>query len=167
MKLKSITDKLLRGDFLSLLNLTEKGKLHPAEVAKVLNSLPADSLYNAFTELSFESQVDVFSYLDPLAQKRLVEKLPKENAQQILNSISSDDRLSLFSILNPIELAQYLEYLNEENRKTTLDFLGFPKQSIARLINTDFATINKGMTLGEAVDHLRKSHPDTEVANYI
>ncbi|MES1217321.1 MAG: magnesium transporter, partial [Bacteroidota bacterium] len=44
---------------------------------------------------------------------------------------------------------------------------GYPDQSVARIINTDFAAINKDMTIGEANEHLRKYQKDTEAANVI
>src|SRR4051794_31752935 len=167
MKLSKITGNLLKGDFSALFEQKDKGRLHPVEMANVLNSLPGEALLPSFTGLSYESQVEVFPYLDPLVQKKLVTDLPKENASQILNTISSDDRVSFFSTLNHVEIGDFLDLLEEENRKATLDMLGFSKQSVARLINTEYATLKKDMTIGEAMEYLRKHQPDTETANVV
>jgi Mg2+ transporter (mgtE) len=167
MKLKTITGNLLKGDFSALFETKDKGNLHPVEVAHVLNSLPADTLVQSFVSFSYESQVEIFPYLDPLAQKRLIAELSKDNASQILNEISSDDRVSFYSTLNHLEIADYLALLTEENRKATLDMLGFSKQSVARLVNTEYATLKKDMTISEAMEYLRKHQPDTETANVV
>ncbi|HEU0065409.1 MAG TPA: magnesium transporter [Flavisolibacter sp.] len=167
MKLSKITGNLLKGDFSALFEQKDKGRLHPVEMAHVLNSLPGEALLPSFTGLSYETQVEVFPYLDPLVQKKLVTDLPKENASEILNTISSDDRVSFFSALNHLEIGDYLDLLQEENRKATLDMLGFSKQSVARLINTEYATLKKDMTIGEALEYLRKHQPDTETANVV
>ena len=167
MKLKTITGNLLKGDFSALFETKEKGNLHPVEVAHVLNSLPAETLVQSFISFSYESQVEIFPYLDPLAQKRLIAELPKDNASQILNEISSDDRVSFYSSLNHLEIADYLTLLTEANRKSTLDMLGFSKQSVARLINTEYATLKKDMTIAAALEYLRKHQPDTETANVV
>ena len=132
-------------------------RLHPVEVAQVLNHLPADSTLNVFVSFSYESQLQIFPHLDYLVQKKLISTLPQENASEILNAISLDDRVSLFSTLKDLERTQYLEYLDEDNKKSTLDILGYPKQSVARLINTDFATLKKDMSLAEAIEYLRKN----------
>ena len=167
MKLKTITGSLLKGDFSALFETKEKGNLHPVEVAHVLNSLPAETLVQSFVSFSYESQVEIFPYLDPLAQKRLIAELTNENASEILNAISSDDRVSFYSSLNHLEIADYLALLTEEHRKATLDMLGFSKQSVARLVNTEYATLKKDMTIAEALEYLRKHQPDTETANVV
>jgi magnesium transporter len=45
--------------------------------------------------------------------------------------------------------------------------LGYPKKCVARLMNTDFATISPNITVAEASEHLRENHKDTEAANVI
>ena len=45
--------------------------------------------------------------------------------------------------------------------------LGFPRKSVARLVNTDFAAITADMTIAEATEHLRKNHRDSDTANVI
>src|SRR5258706_1764901 len=45
--------------------------------------------------------------------------------------------------------------------------LGYSKESVARLVNTDFASINQDMTIEKAAEHLRKNHVDSETANVI
>lgn len=66
-----------------------------------------------------------------------------------------------------LERALFLNYLSEKNKKETQDILGYAKNSVARLIDTNYATISKDMTIGEAAEHLRKFHKDTEAANVI
>ena len=82
-------------------------------------------------------------------------------------NLSSDDRLAFFSSLNDAESSYFLEYLNQTNKDTTHDLLDYPDNSVARLIDTDFATINKEMTIAEACEHMRKYHKDTEASNDI
>lgn len=167
MKLKTITQKLLKGDFTSLFKNHDKTQLHPAEVAQVLNSLPFESVAIGFNSFTYENQLHIFPYLDQRTQKKLIEQMPPSNASTLLNDISLDDRVSFYSTLRQSELAEFLNFLDEKNKKGTLDILGFPKQSVARLINTDFATLKKNMTIAEANEHLRKYQPDTETANVI
>ena len=57
--------------------------------------------------------------------------------------------------------------LDEKNRNIIHSILGYPDDSVARLINTEFATIEAETTIAEASEHLRKFHRDTEAANVI
>ena len=166
-RLKDITKKLLKGDIRSLFESGGKNHLHPVEVAQVLNNLPADSVTPAFVSFTYEGQVDIFPYLDLLVQKKLIESLPKENAARLLNAVSLDDRVSFFSGIPHLEMGDFLDFLDEKHKKETLDILGFPKQSVARLINTGYATLKKEMTIAEANEYLSQHQPDTDTANVI
>ena len=89
------------------------------------------------------------------------------NKVNILNELSSDDRIAFYSSLKGVERSTCLELLNEKNKDAVHDILGYPENSVARLINTQFATINTDITIGQASEHLRKNHKDTETANVI
>lgn len=167
MNFKEITQKLLRGDIFSLFESTEKSHLQPVEVAQVLNHLPSESVANAFTSLSFKNQVEIFPFLDRMVQKKLMEDLPKENVSELLNSISLDDRVSFLSSIPHHEIGEYLELLQDDKKKSTLDILGFPKESVARLINTEYATLKREMSIAQANEHLRLNQPDSDTANVV
>jgi magnesium transporter len=168
MTLKELTNKLLKGDFTGLLGLNrDKNNVHPAEIAKVLTSIPFEATFQTFQSFPVKNQVRIFPYLDTLTQKKIIRQIGRDRASQILNELSSDDRLAFYSSLKGVELSNFIEVLNESNKDATHDLLGYPDNSVARLINTDFATIEKGMTIAEANEHLRKYHKDTEAANDI
>src|SRR6266536_1067613 len=167
MKLKTLTRNLLKGDIMALFKNTDKRQLHPVEVAQVFNSLPPDSISIAFKSFSYDNQLQVFPYLDPSIQKRLILDMPGANASTLLNAISLDDRVSFYATLKDTEIGEFLEFLDEDNKKATLDILGLPKQSVARLINNKFATLKKEMTVAEASEYLRLNQPDTETANVV
>ncbi|MES1222882.1 MAG: CBS domain-containing protein, partial [Bacteroidota bacterium] len=165
---KKIREKLLAGDFSGLFRTsTEKVNIHPSEVANLFISIPSDKAIDAFRAFQQEQQVAVLPYLDIQLQKKIIRSLPKEKASAILNKLSSDDRAIFYSSLKGIELSTLLDYLDHKNRSVLHSTLGYPDQSVARIINTDFAAINKDLTIGEANEHLRKYQKDTEAANVI
>ena len=158
----------MKGDFSSLLGFSNSNKnVHPAEVAKMLGAVPTESALDGFRSLPTATQTKVFPHLDTLLQKRIIKTLAKTRASFILNELSSDDRITFYSSLKGIERSTYLELLNGKNRDAVHDILGYPENSVARLINTDFATIDTEITIEQANEHLRKNHKDTEAANVI
>jgi len=168
MNFKSIRDKILKGDFTHLLHLgSNKNYMHPAVVAKMLSSLPADTAVQSFSSLSEKFQVEIFPYVVFEIQKKIIHSIPKNKASFILNDLSSDDRFEFFSLLHGIEQTSLLELLSEKKRNETFSYIGFPKKSIARGIDTNFATIKAQMTIAEANEYLRNNHKDTEAANVI
>ncbi len=168
MNLKELRHNILKGDVSGLLGLDKnKNYIHPAEAAKLLASLPQEIIPGAFTAFPEKNQVRVFSYLDFHIQKQVIRSLPKDKASLILNGLSSDDRLNFYAHLRGVELSSFLDDLDEKNRKATHDMLGYPANSVARIINTDFAEISRDMSIGEAQEHLRKYHKDSEAANVV
>jgi magnesium transporter len=168
MNLKEISKKIVSGDFSSLLSFGLGNKnVHPSEIAKMLTSVPTDTALKAFQSLPAHSQTKAFPYLDVLLQKKIINVATKARAASILNDLSSDDRIAFYSSLKGMERSVHLELLNEKNRDAVHTILGYPENSVARLINTDFATIEKEITIEKAIEHLRKNHKDTEAANVI
>ncbi|CAN5381996.1 magnesium transporter [soil metagenome] len=167
MKLKEITDKLLSGDIRSLINPDAQTDIHPSDVADILDKLPVNSAVKSFSSFPEKKKAALFAYLDNYLQQKIILDIAKDQAAYVLNHLSSTDRYSFFISLNAIDRAKFLEYLDEKNRKDTQGMLGYPRQSVARLVNTDFASITAEMTIAEANEHLRKHHKDSDTANVI
>ena len=157
----------MSGDFTSFLHLNSGHTIHPSEVAKLFNKLPLDVAIGAFNSFPVKKQLVVFAYLDILLQKKVLRSLNKERATYLLNKLSSDDRLMLINSYKGLERSHVLELLEDTQKKSTQDMLGYPKESVARLVNTEFATISKDMTVSQANEYLRNNHRDSETANVI
>lgn len=168
IKLKDIRKRIRSGDF-NIFSYFDKdrSKVHPAELANVIDSLPVDIALKPFVELPYNTQVKVFPYLEVPVQHKIIASLSQQRASYILNGLSSDDRMNFFTGLKALERGKYIHYLDDKNKDATQDFLGYPDNSVARLIDTDFATISKNMTIAEASAHLREFHKDTDAANVI
>ena len=168
MNLKEISKKLIKGDFSSLLGFVNSNRnVHPTEVANMLGSVPTNAALKGFRSLPTATQAKVFPYLDILLQQKIAKTITRARAAFILNELSSDDRIAFYSTLKGIERSTYLELLNKKNRDAVHDILGYPENSVARLINTEFATITTELTIAGANTHLRQNHKDTEAANVI
>jgi magnesium transporter len=169
LSLKEIRKHLFKGDLTVLFRLFGKDErtIQPSEVAQIFMNLPAASAVKAFQAFPEKNRISVFPYLDDLVQKQIIRDFPKTEASGILNSINSDDLLIFLSKLKGVELSEILEYLDEKKKKSAHNLLGYPKESVARLINTEFVTIKREMSIEEAMVHLRKYHRDSETANIV
>jgi magnesium transporter len=167
MTLKEIKDKIIHGDFKSLIYPGTTTDIHPSDVAKIMDTLPVDIAFDSFTAFPEKKRPLLFAYLGHYLQRKIINRLSKEQASAILNHLDSNDRYSFFISLNALERSKFIEYLDDKNKKATQDTLGYPKQSVARLVNTDFATIKAEMTIAEANKHLCDNHRDSDTANVI
>jgi magnesium transporter len=168
MTLKEIKDKIIQGDFSSLGQLgSNKNVSHPNDLSLIISSLPLQEALISFEKLPEFLQPKVFSYFTLTWQKQIIQGIPKEKACAVLEHLASDDRFEFFENLKGVEQSKFLEYLSEKKRAEIHVFFGYPRNSIAQLVNTDFSTIAKNMLIAEAMEHLRNNHRDTEAANVI
>jgi len=168
MNLKEIAHKIRSGDISDLFNRKNGSKtIHPAEVARIFTAVPDRNVLKIFLSLPADDQVRVFPYMDEKAQARILDSIPDPSAAFILNHLSSDDRTTVLSHLKGLSLTHALSKLDVGKRDLSHDILGFPENSVARILNTDFATIHGESTIAEASEHLRRHHRDNETANVI
>jgi magnesium transporter len=166
MTLVDLKDKILEGDLSELLRHS-KDEDYPAQVAQLFEELPIEDTLKAFIAIPEKLQVKIFPFLDHVMQGRILENLTRIQVSYILNNLDSNDRIAFFESLHEWEIPDFLGYLNDKNKKATFDLMGYPEDSVARLMNTSFTAIRKEMTIEEAMEHLRRYHQDSESANVI
>jgi magnesium transporter len=161
-----LMERILEGDLTGLLQHSGDEDF-PAEVARMFESFSNEEAITAFLSLPDNLQSKIFPYFDHVLQLGIMEELPKAQISTILNNLESNELVAFFDTLDGIEVTEYLNLLNDKNRLATYDLLGYPEQSVARLINTKFTTVRKEWTLGQAIDHIRRFYTDTPAANVI
>ena len=166
MMLEDLKEKILGGDLSDLL-LHIKDEDYPADLAKLFETLPDEASIRVFIALPEKTQVKVFSYLPYDLQRQIIDHMPRIRASFILNNIESNDRITFFESLTGLEITEFLNFLDEKNKKATQDLLGYPEQSVARMINTQFTAVRKDWTIARATAHLRQHHQDSETADMV
>jgi len=166
MLAQELREKILEGNFSEVLQHSGYDE-YPAEVARLLQTLDNDEATSVFLSFPEDIQTKVFPFLDYVQQHIISEELPRPQISTILNNLESNDRVAFFENLDGIEVTEFLNLLNDKNRLDTYDLLGYPEQSVARMINTRFTTVRKEWTLGQAIEHLRRFYTDTPAANVV
>jgi len=168
MTLKEFRTKILKRDFSDFSKLGRgKKMIDPAELAKVISSFDADTALKTFESIPEKSQAKIFAYFDTGLQQQVIKGLSKEKGSAILNDLASDERFEFYASLKDAALSSFLMYLTDENRAETFNFLGYPQKSVARFINTDFASVKLDLTIAEVHELLRNTYQDTETVNVI
>jgi magnesium transporter len=137
------------------------------EIADLLETLdPADRML-LFRALPRERQSEVFAYLEDPQQNELLKRLTNEDARRILGELTPDDRTALLEEL-PAEMTQRLmALLDPEDLKEARRLLGYPEESVGRLMTPDAVAIHPNWTIQQAIDHIRTHGRDAETVNMI
>jgi magnesium transporter len=166
--------KILQPEIRSLIDARDFGALReifrewpPADVAEVILDMPEDEQVIIFRVLPNALAADVFEYFDVEAQQQLLRAMAHEQVVGILNEMSPDDRTALLEEMPSAAARQLIKLLTPEERRIARALLGYPEDSIGRLMTPDFIAVHDDWTVKEVLDHVREFGHDSETLNVI
>jgi magnesium transporter len=143
------------------------GDQYPADVAELIQRLEEDRRAVLFRILPREQAAETFEYLEPEAQEGLIKALAREQVATILNDMSPDDRTALLEELPAQVTKQLLALLSPAERRVASQLLGYPEDSIGRLMTPDLIALHSDWTIQQSLDHVRRYGEDSETLNVI
>jgi magnesium transporter len=148
----------------------ELNKLDPAEIAEVIETLKreGDDII-LFRLLPRETARETFFRLEYDKQEELLEGLAdrKHLLAELLNDLAPDDRTALFEELPGPVTQRLIQLLSPEERRISIQLLGYPESSIGRLMTPDYVAVKPGMTIEQALGHIRHFGKDSETLNVV
>ncbi|MES1218061.1 MAG: magnesium transporter [Bacteroidota bacterium] len=151
-------NKLLIRDFLNDQNILD--------VAELVYEYP-DYESQIIANMSVHRAVHVFKILEFPVQKRIIKELPPANTAELLNELPADDRTDFLEGLKSNVVRELIKLLNPDERKITLSLLGYPENSIGRLMTPDYVYVYPENTIEEVFATIRKYGKDSETINVI
>jgi len=139
----------------------------PADVAEVILDMPEDEQVIIFRVLPHDLAADVFEYLDFDAQQKLLRAMAHEQVVGILNEMAPDDRTALLEELPSAAARQLIQLLTPEERRIATALLGYPEDSVGRLMTPDFIAVDEDWTVQQVLDHVREHGRDSETLNFV
>src|SRR5215212_3148840 len=139
----------------------------PADLAEVIVDMPEGEQVIIFRVLPHELAADLFEYLDLDAQQALLKAMAREQVVAILNEMSPDDRTALLEEMPSAAARQLIRLLTPEERRVAQALLGYPEDSVGRLMTPDFIAIDDNWTVQQVLDHIREFGRDSETLNVI
>src|ERR671935_3289382 len=129
--------------------------------------MPEDEQVIIFRVLPHALAADVFEYLDFDAQQKLLRAMAHEQVVAILNEMSPDDRTALLEELPSAAARQLIRLLTPEERRVATALLGYPEDSVGRLMTPDFIAVHEDWTVQQVLDFIREFGRDSETLNFI
>ena len=114
--------------------------------------------------MSVHRASSVFKILEFPVQKRIIQELPPVTTAELLNELPADDRTDFLEGLPSNVVRELIKLLNPEERKITLSLLGYPENSIGRLMTPDYIAVQADWTVQEVLEHIREVGKDSEMA---
>lgn len=139
----------------------------PIELADFAKHQNLEQRLLIFNLLSAELAAQTFEYLPFDLQKELINALPPGKAAAILNDISPDDRTAFLEELPSTVVNHLLKLLSPHERTLTLKLLGYPEDSVGRLMTPDYIAVKLDWTIEQVLRYVREFGQNSETINVI
>ncbi len=165
MKIPEVKEMIGKRDWTHMRELLTKRPV--ADVAELLTDLEKPDRVMAFRSLPRALAAEVFAYFETYEQDAFLRELTDEETRHLMDDLAPDDRTSLLEEL-PAEVTQrLLSYLSGDDLKEARLLLGYPEDSIGRLMTTDYVSVRPEWTVSQAMEQIRTTGQDSETINAI
>lgn len=141
----------------------------PPELANLLEELPPEEDAVVFRLLPRQLAAATFEFLDMETQQNLIQILAHEQERLValINALSPDDRTALLEETPGPVAQRLLNLLSPKERKIADTLLGYPEDSIGRLMTPDYVAVRPDWTVPQVLEHIRRVGRDSETLNVI
>ncbi|MBW6499908.1 MAG: magnesium transporter [Bacteroidales bacterium] len=138
-------------------------------IAEIIEELTEGEDIVVFRLLTSKQAKNTFQFLSHEKQEQIIEGLARNSTRlsALLNDLDPDDRTAFFEEL-PGQVSQRLiQLLSPEERKIAVQLLGYPEESIGRLMTPEFVAVKPHFTVGQTLEHVRRFGHNSETLNVI
>lgn len=155
---------LSKGDGVALNEFLDQQNI--SDAATLIDENEDDEV-SIFSHLSMHRATRVFKILDHSTQKRIINDIPPAKSAELLNEMEPDDRTSFLEDLPNEVVRELIKTLSPSERKVTLSLLGYPENSVGRLMNPDYVYVYEYNTVAEVLDIIRSVGKNTETIDVV
>ena len=138
--------------------------LWPAiETSELISSLNKKDKLILFRLLNKYYAASVFSEMKVNEQKELINSMKDNEISILLEEMEPDDRTSLFEELPAFVTKRIFKLLKGHDLDIALMLLGYPKDSVGRLMTLEYIEINIAQSVKEAINIIKNQGHDSEI----
>jgi magnesium transporter len=145
----------------------ELARLPAPEIADLLRALDKPDRVLLFRALAREPEAEIFAHLTTEEQDALLRDLTDEEARSLLASLPPDDRTHLLEEMPGRVTQRLLNLLSADDLQEARQLLGYPDDSVGRLMTPDYVALRPVWTIAEAIAHVRQRGTDSETIDVV
>jgi magnesium transporter len=165
------------GDDVALKDALAGGKV--SEIATWLDGRPPHDIAEEFTRLnSVESALvwrllnrdralEVFEELDAREQQELLNGMRDQAFRDILESMDPDDRVRMLGEAPAVFVHRVLQGLSAKERAMTASLLGYPEDSVGRVMSPEVVTVPESTPVPEILKVVKRKGKDAETIDIL
>ena len=151
-----LVQSLVEKQQLTALNRKLK-RLHPADIAFVLEGLPIEQRLLIWSQLNATERSAVFLELNDSVRENLIGKMELAEIVNVASYMDPNQLAELITHLAEDKVLDLLNALDKKSRTEVQSSLSFPKHSVGSLMDFDMVSVRASFNIGRTLEILRKN----------
>jgi len=131
-------------------------RLHPADIAFILESLPQTERQIVWDLVDPEHDADVLLEVADWVRESLIESMDHEDLVAATGDMDADELADLAPDLPPDVMAEVQKGLTDEERAQLVAAMGYPEDSVGAIMDFDMVRVREDVTLEVVLRYLRR-----------
>ena len=134
----------------------EAARLHPAELAEVIESLDEDEKRRLFAVLPARLAAEVVVELSDYSKEQVLEGILTQRLADIIDDMPSDEATDLVAELPPDQAREVLKRIDHEDSAEVRTLLRYPEDTAGGLMQLEMVAVRADQTVQEAIEEFRR-----------
>lgn len=139
--------------------------MQEVDVALVMGEMKDEDSLKLFRLLPKDMAAEVFANLESDDQQYIIRFLSDRETSNIVNNLYADDAADFLEEMPANVVKRILAHANPETRKDINQLLQYPEDSAGSIMTVEYVDLKKDMTIGQAVERIRRIGLDSETVN--
>ena len=136
--------------------------MNPADIAAIFEDVDEERLPLLFRLLPKELAAETFVEMEPEQQEILVEGFSDRELHEVMDELFVDDAVDLVEEMPANVVKRILAQADPQMRREINEILRYPEDSAGSIITTEYVNLHPSMTVGDAIERIRRTGVDKE-----
>ena len=134
----------------------ELESMHPVDIVDALEELNKKQRTLVFRLLAKEEAAEVFTDMDSDMRADLINALTDSELEEVMDEMYVDDTVDVLEEMPANVVDRLLAATDEETRKKINALLQYPEDSAGSIMNIEYVSLRKEMTVADAILKIRQ-----------
>ncbi|MBR3719348.1 MAG: magnesium transporter, partial [Firmicutes bacterium] len=136
--------------------------MNPADIAAIFEDVDEERLPLLFRLLPKELAAETFVEMEPEQQEILVEGFSDRELHEVMDELFVDDAVDLVEEMPANVVKRILAQADPQMRREINEILRYPEDSAGSIMTTEYVNLHPSMTVGDAIERIRRTGVDKE-----
>lgn len=146
---------------------TKLAKLHPADIADIMEELNPSERAAVLNALDAETAVEVLTETGPEVQAGVIQMLEPGKASDMLEMMEPDEAADILGDLPHAKVRELLQEMEPSEAEDVVELLEHEEDTAGGMMTTEYVAFPPEITVGQTLEKLRAMADEVETIYYI